>query len=387
MEKCPLCIGTIATISDLIFNLTLVFRSINDLSKWNNTRICELLSMFSHLAELLSAAYTVHFTIQRYFAVKYPLKTTTNNRKSLNSIALTLTTSFSLVYCVLLVHYNSYYQCNEELNLKWFLSDALLSFVFPFALIALFNLLIVQQIQKESKKITRHHHRYRYLKHKHSQTTLQHVDDNSERVHLCRISRSVKLITSEQQCRKTDVPIRKLRQTTIRDEVTTDLEHSKCQFLIMLRSGRYGSPFRSSNIIRHDEQDIDSKSPVKSTYPSQKNFSLSNSCRISRMLIIASTCFLLLNAPSHICIIQLKVYTLTTSKQFANTNNSIEGQQTFDVRTAEYLYLSVLVTQLLSFSSYSINFFLYSFCGAKFRRDLIHFFSQRSTRASLHLFR
>jgi hypothetical protein len=43
----------------------------------------------------------------------------------------------------------------------------------------------------------------------------------------------------------------------------------------------------------------------------------------------------------------------------------------------EFFYIIVIVTQHIAYASYSINFFLYSFCGMKFRRELIRYMSKK----------
>jgi hypothetical protein len=55
---------------------------------------------------------------------------------------------FGIIYCLALVGYNDYDICHEELDLKWFLSDALLSFLLPFTIITILNILIVSHLRK-----------------------------------------------------------------------------------------------------------------------------------------------------------------------------------------------------------------------------------------------
>jgi hypothetical protein len=55
---------------------------------------------------------------------------------------------FGILYCLGLVGYNDYDICHEELDLKWFLSDALLSFLLPFTIIIILNILIVSHLRK-----------------------------------------------------------------------------------------------------------------------------------------------------------------------------------------------------------------------------------------------
>ena len=107
--------------------------------------------------------------------------------------------------------------------------------------------------------------------------------------------------------------------------------------------------------------------------------------RVTRMLILVSTCFLLLNAPLHICTISLKIYTIQKSQQINHfyavnsTNGNIEPSylsNSINVKYFQFFYIVMIISQHISYSSYSINFFLYSFCGMKFRRELIRFLAK-----------
>lgn len=126
------------------------------------------------------------------------------------------------------------------------------------------------------------------------------------------------------------------------------------------------------------------------------------SIRVTRMLILVSTCFLLLNAPAHLCVIASKIYTLTDSQihsehveleNFRQSTNLTDDQLTGfvyietkadefsladDQMTIHLFYIAVVVTQWVSYASYSLNFFLYSLSGVTFRtslRQLINKFS------------
>jgi hypothetical protein len=126
------------------------------------------------------------------------------------------------------------------------------------------------------------------------------------------------------------------------------------------------------------------------------------------MLILVSTCFLLLNAPSHICTIGLKIYTLKQSQPSRHTNatylnsmaplnetlsrlnnielnymttsTQIESKSNINVKLYQLFYIIVIISHHISYLSYSINFFLYSFCGMKFRRELMRYLSKRYTK-------
>jgi hypothetical protein len=65
-------------------------------------------------------------------------------------ISLLIIFILSSIFCFILSHENAYIDCHEELKLSWFIIDALLSFVIPFFLILIFNILIVNFIRKHS---------------------------------------------------------------------------------------------------------------------------------------------------------------------------------------------------------------------------------------------
>jgi hypothetical protein len=130
----------------------LVSRCVIDFTQSNDEYFCRLLAFISHLAELLSACFTAHFTIQRFIAVRFPLSVfIEKNIHFLHYIIVTLFLLFGISYCFGLIRYNDYESCQEELQLNWFISDALLSFVIPFIIIAILNLLIIFHLRKTSR--------------------------------------------------------------------------------------------------------------------------------------------------------------------------------------------------------------------------------------------
>ncbi len=136
-------------LTDLLFNFTLVSRSINDLTKSNSDKLCRLLSFLSHLAELLSACFTAHFTAQRFIAVRFPLSVLIEKKIHLaHYLIVSLFIIIDIIYSLALVKYNAYDSCQEELELGWFISDALLSFLIPFTIIIILNILIIFHLKK-----------------------------------------------------------------------------------------------------------------------------------------------------------------------------------------------------------------------------------------------
>jgi hypothetical protein len=73
------------------------------------------------------------------------------DRRSSPIISLLILLLLSSLFCFALSHQNTYVNCHEELQLIWFIADALFSFVIPFFLILVFNILIVNFIRKHSR--------------------------------------------------------------------------------------------------------------------------------------------------------------------------------------------------------------------------------------------
>lgn len=283
--------------TDLLFNLTLASRCAHDFLDLNSMNFCRLLSFLSHLAELLSAGFTVHFTIQRFIAVKFPLSVfIEKNFHHLHSIIIGLFVLLGVAFCSALVSQNQYEFCQEELELFWFIFDAILSFFVPFSIIAVLNLLIIIHLRTSFKR---------------HQT-----------------------IPSRQQRRSFDSSSFYSRYSETSNTGTKKFE----TFLsVEPRTSRAAS--------------------IRSTRSSH-----AQSHRVTRMLILVSTCFLFLNAPSHILTITLKFYSLRPTPMNRTRINSFL-----------LIYILMIISQHISFLSYSINFFLYSFCGKKFRHEFLRF--------------
>jgi hypothetical protein len=82
-------------------------------------------------------------------AVRFPLSVLIEKKIHLvHYLIVSLFIIFGIIYCLALVEYNGYDDCHEELQLKWFISDALSSFLIPFAIITILNILIIMHLKK-----------------------------------------------------------------------------------------------------------------------------------------------------------------------------------------------------------------------------------------------
>ncbi|CAF1621132.1 unnamed protein product [Rotaria magnacalcarata] len=266
-------------ITDLLFNLALVSRCLSDLMELNSDSFCRLLSFLSHLAELLSPCFTVHFTVQRFIAVRFPLSAFIERKNHfLHYLIVILFILFGISYCLALTKMNLYEHCQEELYLDWFLSDALSSFVIPFTVIAVLNLLIIFHLKKTCQ-------------------------DNPQ---VSFSKRSKRDFLSLDTSRKSIASYDSASQSKLSETTTAPI----------IKNTKYR--FSTSEEMKDHHLNV-AYAPRHTPSIRSTTRSHAQSHRVTRMLILVSTCFLLLNAPSHICTITLKVYTLKKSQLFNNT--------------------------------------------------------------------
>ena len=367
--------------ADLLFNLSLVSRCVIDLTSSMSIEFCQLLAFTSHLAELLSACFTVHFTVQRFIAVRFPLSVFMEKKIHLLHYCLIILFLLSSgMYCFTLVKSNSYEDCREDLSLNWFLSDAISSFVIPFLIIAILNLLIICHLRATSRKneeISPIHRRQQEFT---ALMELKKFSFSNDSISHSRFSDNNSML---------NLRVRSLLQTLIIYGL----------FLSSIQTPIYRFPSLSEP---HEQQflSVGSSTRRRSSSIRSTQRSHAQSHRVTRMLILVSTCFLIFNAPSHVCSISLELYTLRKSIAVtARTNHThsialndttlhhnsthfspMPIRMTSTSRRKIFLlqlsYIMLIISKHVAYLSYSINFFLYSFCGMKFRGELMRYLTR-----------
>lgn len=139
-----------SALSDLLFNIALLIRATQDSFGKKDYFICKTICFLSNLAELLSSSLTVLFTIQRFAAVRYPFQAAIQ-RDSSPILPIFVIVVFSLVFGGILSFKSKQIDCAEELPLRYYIIDALVSFVIPFTTIFIFNILIINLIRKHAQ--------------------------------------------------------------------------------------------------------------------------------------------------------------------------------------------------------------------------------------------
>ncbi|CAF1114053.1 unnamed protein product [Adineta steineri] len=398
-------------LSDLLFNTALLIRVIHDMTKQKVDRLCIIISFLSHLAELLSALYTVSFTIQRYCAVRYPFKAASQRRSS-PIISLLLILLLSTLFCGFMSRNTLYIECHEELHLNWFIADALLSFIIPFFLILIFNILIMNYIRKHSRSpisiqsilIRKRKLSKNSYKAYNPEDTLE-LDYNPATNITAAYSHFDGNDNIEIKYPRKKQSLAELENRIYRPSISSLLERANSE----TSSNFYRSPSRTRSKMlfkkRHSHPrkkssngSFTTRATKKFSYPSNDNeltskvsTRASQSIRVTRMLVLVSTCFLILNAPAHLFAIATKIYTviierilteqlnqnkdlkteLSIHSNATNTSSLLQYGTTHEDKLAIHiLYMGVTLTHFVSYASYSINFFLYSFSGIAFRTSL-----------------
>ncbi len=96
--------------------------------------------------------------------------------------------------------------------------------------------------------------------------------------------------------------------------------------------------------------------PTSSTSQSVQQRQSKGQVKVTKMLVVVSTMFLILNCPSHLMRIFLFFKGLT--------NQAYQPTRVFHLTQRLFLYIY--------HSNFSINFFLYSICGRNFRQGMLH---------------
>jgi hypothetical protein len=315
------------SISDLIYNIILMLVWITRVG-FNilNTRyICEVSIALSYICSFLSAAFTTMFTFQRFMACVYPLKSAT---------------SYSL-------------QSKSKIKCLTFILIVFSCFIYSFSLF---------MYDAEPKK---QHEESTELQNicsiKNGYNNIVNIIDNTLDSFLTLIIPSfcilfmniaiIKTISNSQNSilkKIQNISKRKKKEQENKQEALNE----ESSFFIEKDKDQEGLA-QISNAITVNEQDSNKNAHIQKTQGHKTNTATSNS-HITQTLLVVSFFFILLNCPYRAS--KLISYIQMTTKK-------TEVYSNFDFAMNE-----VLIN--LYFTSYSVNFFLYSLCGKKFRQSL-----------------
>ena len=304
-------------VSDLIYNVILLCVWITRIgfNVLNIRYICEISVALSYICSFLSAAFTTCFTFQRFMAVVYPLKSAT-------SVSLQSKLKIKILIFILIVFSMVTY------SFSLFMYDA--------------------EPKKEHEESTQLQNvcgiKYGY-------SNVVNIIDNTLDSFLTLIVPSFCIVFM-------NIGIIKAVTTKSEDGFLKRISNKK------KRNNNEKSNFskrnEESNFIENDQHLNTENSQITRVKESDlqittgQKFACSTSSHITKTLLVVSFFFILLNSPYRAS--KLLSYINLISKK-------TEVYSNFD-----FVLNEVLIN--LYFTSYSVNFFLYSLCGKKFRGSL-----------------
>jgi hypothetical protein len=349
---------TCLAITDLIFILILVVALFDELQVPVMTSpVCMLTIYLSHIASFLSSNFTLAYTSHRLIAVFFPIKATTFLKQRTNRIlAFTLLifacSFYSLSFPVTLTKFRSnttnLVYCEEDRDnpilFPFLILDTLFTFIIPFSCISCMNLAIVYRL----------HSKFTY-KQKLSVS-------NTATPALCP---SAKTSSNSSGHSVSDaLPLSQLNTSNHSLNINTNASNSP-----NINSGvnhlikQSDNPFLSVRTIQRYKEPRNHRSTSPRRIPLyHENMSIrirSTQCRATasakttKMLLAASTVFLVFNLPYHL---------LLFCFLFINQQPS-------------WMLHALNIARLWFFASFCVNFFVYAICGQRFRNEVVRLFS------------
>lgn len=353
---------TCLAITDLIFILIVIVAFLDGLQVPVMTiPTCMFTIYLSHIASFLSSNFTLAYTSHRLIAVFFPIKATTFLKQRTNRfLAFGLfffacsfySLSFPVVKTTFRSNSSNLVHCEEDENKRllfpFLVLDTLFTFLIPFSLISCMNLAIVYKL----------HSKMTY-------TVKTPVSTASTPMN-CPSGKSS--TNSSGQFTPEGIPLPTMNMTNSKTPSPHASKKSDDNQMTHRPQDRSFLCVRSSNRFKRRNED---RSPTTSRSPSPQrhipiylggNTSIrirSTQCRTTasakttKMLLAASTVFLVFNLPYHL---------LLFCFLFMETQPS-------------WMLRAVHIARLWFFASFCVNFFVYAICGQRFRHEVVRLFS------------
>ena len=313
-------------VSDLVWNFILLLVWITEAGLYNvvnNNYICQVSIVISYVCSFLSAAFTLLFTFQRFLAVVKPLKLATGSMLQsthfIRRLIIGLIAFAFLIYSFSIFLYDMTPKKDHEqteavakcgVNANYIKAvDIFDNTVDPFLTLVIPSLGIIVMNGLIVRTFSKYQKEYNLVRH-------SKISSKKEKPFEFKNKSKRSMILPN-------------------EEISLEIVHEK------------NSSNRSSQIIG-----IKSRSRLDLTTTSMpKSNQINSSSHITKTLLMVSFSFILLNSPYRAS--RLIAYIrMTLTENFVLTN-------------LEYAISEVLIN--FYFTSYSVNFFLYSLCGKKFR--------------------
>jgi len=338
---------TCLAVTDLVFILILVVALLDELhAPVMTTPVCMLTIYLSHIASFLSSNFTLAYTTHRLIAVLFPIKATTFLKQRTNRIlALTLflfaCVFYSISFPVTTTKFRSnstnIVYCEEDRNkpllFPFLVFDTLFTFILPFSLITFMNLAIVHKLQTN-------------LTYRQKPST-----SNSTTPIICPST------NSSSQSGNEPVQIVNTNSTESHRLQQQKQAHETHSLLCVRPTHQYkqlNNRFPSSIPPTHQRQTAAQLySRTSSIHIRSTQCRTTASAKTTKMLLAASTVFLVFNLPYHLllfCFLFIK-------------------------EQPSWMLSAVNIARLWFFASFCMNFFVYAICGQRFRNEVVRLFS------------
>jgi hypothetical protein len=344
---------TCLAITDLVFILILLVALLDELhAPVMTTPVCMLTIYLSHIASFLSSNFTLAYTSHRLIAVFFPIKATTFLKQRTNRVlALTLLIFACLFYSISFPVTTTKFRsnttnivyCEEDrdkpLLFPFLVLDTLFTFIIPFSCISCMNLAIVYKL----------HTKFTY-KQKPSVS-------NGSTPMLCRSGRTSS--NSSGHSVTDAVALSQLKNTNNVNNTNTVnnpdgnylTQQQNSSFLSVRSTQRYKrmKNHQPNSSARHSSFGHGKISmPIRST-----QCRATASAKTTKMLLAASTVFLVFNLPYHLLLFCFL----------------------FKTQQPSWMLNAVNIARLWFFASFCVNFFVYVICGKRFRTEVLRLFS------------
>ncbi|CAF1073947.1 unnamed protein product [Didymodactylos carnosus] len=360
---------TCLAITDLIFILILVIALLDELNvPVLNAMTCLLTIYFSHIASFLSSNFTLAYTSHRLIAVFFPIKATTFLKQRTNrilafalivfacsfySLSFPVTTTKPRNNQTYLVH------CEEDKNkallFPFLVIDTFFTFLFPFSAITIMNLAIVYKLHTKLtfKKMTLPYPRYPPKSS--NSSNISSTNEKSDTVgasqfKLTSIHRPAYQSLSKKNHSKMSSNGNNEYLHLIQQRPFLTVNHNYFKSNIHSSEDnikKLHNQHRQQNNFQQKLSDRTSSMRIRSTHARANT-----SAKTTKMLLAASTVFLVFNLPYHLllfCFLFLKQY-------------------------PPWLLTAVNIARHWFFASFCVNFFVYAICGQRFRNEVLRLF-------------
>ena len=357
---------TCLAITDLIFILILVVALLDEFQVPVMTiPMCMLTIYLSHIASFLSSNFTLAYTSHRLIAVFFPIKATTFLKQRTNRVlafglflfaCVFYSISFPVTKTTFRSNTTNMVFCEEDrekaMLFPFLVLDTLFTFLIPFSLITCMNLAIVYKL----------HTALDYTFKAPTSTISTPISCPSANSSIHSVSDAIPLSPLNSSKLKASSGTSSPRKNNVKPDANDLLQRQQDRLLLCVRQ---------SQRVRESRPTLSTTST-----PSLRNIPLyqgntsvrirSSQCRATasakttKMLLAASTVFLVFNLPYHLLLFCF----LCTQEQPA------------------WMPSAVNIARLWFFASFCVNFFVYVICGQRFRAEVVRLFSCSSIRRS-----